>query len=57
MRNEEARNVKALKAFLNQYRDANRGIQRMESRRRIPELYGMVMEQPKVMSATINEED
>ena len=33
MRNEEARNVKALKAFLNQYRDANRGIQRMESRR------------------------
>ena len=35
MRNEEARNVKALKAFLNQYRDANRGIQRMESRRRV----------------------
>ena len=30
---------------------------RMESRRRIPELYGLVMEQPKVMSATINEED
>ena len=26
---------KDIKAFLNQYRDANRGIQRMEKRRRV----------------------